>query len=148
MKIDVLRYNDNGRATLSIIRVDGLFECYGLEDERREVKIMGKTRIPNGTYTIKLRKEGKSHEKYAKLFKFHEGMIHVQDVPNFTWILIHKGNTDEDTAGCLLLGRLPASDGTIKDSATAYVKFYKKAVEAIRKEPVTITYSQIYYEDA
>lgn len=141
MKIDVLRYNDTGNATLSIIRIDGKFECYGLEDQHQDVKVMHETRIPNGTYTIKLRTEGTTHLKYIKRYpKFHEGMLHLQDVPNFTWILIHQGNTDEDTSGCLLVGTLPASRSTIKDSTTAYKKFYKKVLEAIKKEPVTITY--------
>ena len=31
-------------------------------------------------------------------------MIHVQNVPNFTYILWHTGNTDEHTMGCLLFG--------------------------------------------
>lgn len=146
MKIDVLRFNDTGDATLSIIRIDGKFECYGLEDEHRDVKVMGETRIPNGTYTIKLRTEGRLHNKYKLRYPdFHEGMLHLQDVPNFTWILIHQGVNDEHTGGCLLVGRLPASDSTIKDSGKAYTKFYKKVLDAIKKEPVTITYTQVYY---
>lgn len=148
MKIYVERFNDTGDATLSIVLIDGKFECYGLEDEHRDIKVFSETRVPNGTYTVKLRTEGGHHAKYSLKFPdLHEGMLHVTEVPNFKWILIHIGNTDEDTAGCLLVGTLPASRATISRSTVAYKKFYKKVLEAIKKEPVTITYTQLYYEN-
>ena len=43
------------------------------------------------------------------------GMLHVLDVPNFKYILIHCGNTDEDTAGCLLLGDTQENNLVKKD---------------------------------
>lgn len=146
MKIEVLRYNDTGDATLSLVLIDGKFECYGLEDEERKEKVMHETRIPSSTYTVKLRAEGTTHEKYLKKFPdFHQGMLHVTNVPGFEWILIHIGNTDEDTSGCLLVGDLPSSRATISQSTNAYIRFYKKVLEAIKKEPVTISYTQLYY---
>jgi len=148
MKIDVLRYNDTGHATLSVVRINGKFECYSLEDGHRDVKEYGETRIPNGTYTVKLRTEGGHHEKYLKKFpEFHEGMLHVTDVPKFEWILIHIGNFPKDTKGCLLTAEQPGIDKeSVIGSTNAYKKLYKKVLEAIKKEPVTITYTQIYYE--
>jgi len=42
--------------------VDGQFVCFGLEDEYREDKVAGETRIPSGTYQVALRKEGGFHK--------------------------------------------------------------------------------------
>lgn len=82
------------------------FLSYSLEDEYRAKKVWGETRIPEGRYEIKLRTEGSFHAKYEKRFgkDYHKGMLHLQNVPNFEYILIHCGNTDDDTAGCILVG--------------------------------------------
>ena len=147
MNISVIRYNDTGDATLSLVLIDNKFECYGLEDEERTTKVYAETRIPNGNYKIQLREYGGHHERYSEKFDFHEGMLQVMDVPKFTDILIHIGNTDEDTAGCLLVGTLPGSKETISRSTDAYKAFYKKVLAAIKTEPVNITYTQIYKPD-
>ena len=109
MKLKVLRFSSQEDSTSGLLFLEGKkgleFLCYTLEDERRVLKVKGETRIPAGTYQISLRKEGGHHEKYKKKYgKMHKGMLHVIDVPNFKWILIHTGNTDEHTAGCLLVG--------------------------------------------
>ena len=100
-------------------------EFYTLEDEFRPVKVMHETRIPAGRYEIKLRTFGGHHVKYAKKFDFHKGMLWLQDVPGFKDILIHIGNTDEDTSGCILIGmKADLLKGTISQSTIAYSKFY------------------------
>lgn len=72
-------------------------------------------------------------------------MLHVQDVPNFKWILIHIGNDDDDTAGCLLVGDSSINNltqpGRINSSTIAYERMYKKVIEAFdRGDEVYITY--------
>lgn len=69
-------------------------------------------------------------------------MLHVQDVPGFEYILIHIGNTDKDTAGCLLVGKNATSSAalTVPASTPAYVDLYKKVVEAAEKEELFINY--------
>lgn len=146
MRLTVLRYSVCDNTTLGLLFIDGKFECYTLEDEPREVKVKGSTRIPSGTYEIKLRTEGGHHQRYSQKFpEFHKGMLHVQDVPNFTWILIHIGNTDDDTEGCLLVGDSAVSNkddkGRINSSTIAYKRMYQKVAEALeRGEQVDITY--------
>lgn len=145
MKIDLLRYSANNESTLGLLFIDGVFECYTLEDEYREVKVMHETRIPEGTYKISLAKWGSHHERYGKKFpEFHNGMLILENVPNFTGILIHMGNTDDHTSGCILLGNTANNnkyaDGFIGESEKAYRSVYPKIAEAIlRNEPVTIT---------
>ena len=74
------------------------------------------------------------------------GMLEVCDVPNFKYILLHCGNTDEDTAGCLLLGDTQENNdikknGFIGKSTQAYKRVYPKIAKAIKEgEEVTITY--------
>ena len=145
MRLEVLRYRSTKDETLSIVFdvSDGReFLCYGLEDEYRTKKVYGETRIPAGTYRMELRKEGGFHERYAKKFPaFHVGMLHVAGIIGFTLVLWHIGNTDEDTAGCLLLGSEPTEQGTITHSTKAYKRVYQHVAEAMEKgEGVTVEY--------
>jgi hypothetical protein len=126
------------------------FLAYTLEDEQRDKKVYGETRIPNGTYELGLRKVGGYNEKYSKRFSdIHVGMLHVLNVPGFEYILIHCGNTDEHTAGCLLVGDSQENnqitkDGFIGKSTQAYKRIYPRIAEAIEcGEKVTITYKTI-----
>ena len=107
--LEVLRYSSGADSTLGLLFINDAngreFLAYTLEDEFREEKVSAETRIPEGTYDIKLRTEGGFHNRYSTKFgtPWHKGMLHVQDVPGFEYILIHTGNTDEHTMGCLLV---------------------------------------------
>jgi len=141
MKYEVLRTSSGKDSTSGLLfevsQNKRTFLAYTLEDEQRDVKVWGETRIPAGTYKLKLRTEGGFHNKYASKYgNFHKGMIHVQDVPGFEWILWHTGNTDEHTAGCLILGNSQtnnriAKDGFIGSSVDAYKFVYPRVVSAI-----------------
>ena len=67
-------------------------------------------------------------------------------MPNFEYILIHTGNTDEHTAGCLLVGdsqqaNFGESNGFVGSSNQAYKRIYPPIAKAIEDgEKVTITY--------
>ena len=150
MKLDVVRTQFGKDATNGMLFINGLFECFTLEDEYRDVKVRGETCIPDGEYEIKLRTVGGFHEKYTKRYgALHKGMLWLQDVPNFQWILIHTGNTAEHTAGCLLLGETQqdldkGKDGFVGGSGDAYKKMYPKvAKELLLGNKVTIKYSKI-----
>tara|TARA_R110002012_G_scaffold315135_1_gene528533 strand:- start:1149 stop:1625 length:477 start_codon:yes stop_codon:yes gene_type:complete len=151
MKLEVLRFSSQVDSTSGILfeitDIGKRFLCYTLEDEARALKVKGETRVPAGTYNIGLRTEGGFHSKYSKkYFGIHIGMLHVLDVPNFEYILIHTGNTDEHTAGCLLVGDAQEnnniiSDGFVGKSVNAYKRIYPSIAKAIQKgEEVTITY--------
>jgi len=142
MKYEVLRVSSQKDSTSGLLfEVDNgkrTFLCYTLEDEQRDVKVWGETRIPAGTYKLELRTEGGFHNRYLSRYgaSFHKGMIWVKDVPGFEWILWHAGNTDEQTAGCLLLGNSQESnivkkDGFIGASRDAYAFVYPRVVAAI-----------------
>jgi hypothetical protein len=144
MKITVRRFFSNSEATCSLVEVDSKFVCFGLEDEYREVKLKGETRIPAGTYKVTLRTSGGFHQKYSKKFsEFHEGMLWVRNVPNFEYILIHIGNFERDTEGCLLVGEQCVTSEEeihILSSTKAYKKFYQMVVQAAKDGTLEIEY--------
>jgi len=150
MQLEVIRFSSAKDSTLGLLfnvtDEKREFLCYTLEDEYREEKVMHETRIPSGTYEIKLRTWGRIHEDYAKRFAdIHKGTLWLQDVPNFKYILIHCGNNDDHTSGCLLVGDTQTenikSDGFVGSSTNAYKRIYPPIAEAIENgECVEITY--------
>jgi hypothetical protein len=142
--ITVRRFLSNDNATLSEVKIDGVRQCYGLEDEHREVKVYGETRIPAGAYKIGVRAEGGFHARYNKKFSgIHQGMLHVLDVPGFEFILIHVGNTEKDTAGCLLVGQSCVAAGdtlTVGSSVVAYKALYQEVIDAALAGDLVIHY--------
>ena len=145
MKLELYRFSTQNESTLGILYLvnDGTnqkdFLCFTLEDEKREVKVYGETRIPEGTYKIEYRKEGGYHNKYTKRFpSIHRGMLEVRDVPNFTHILLHCGNTDSDTDGCLLVGNVISQnitkDGFLGQSTDCYKRIYLILADILDKQ--------------
>ena len=150
MKLTVVRTQFGTDATNGMLFVDGIFECYTLEDQYQAVKVMHETCIPEGTYNIEFRRTGGFHVKYKKRYgNAHYGMLHLQDVPNFTYILIHAGNTDEHTSGCLIVGETQqdldiSDDGFIGHSGKAYSKLYNKvSKDLLLGKSVSIEYTTI-----
>ncbi len=111
----VLSRNDiDDEYTGGSLYLDGLFLGYTLEDKDRkieefgvEAKVKGKTAIPRGKYEVIL--------SFSN--RFQKVMPEVLNVPGFTGVRIHGGNTTEDTEGCPLLG-VNLEDGNISDCAS------------------------------
>lgn len=103
MILSLHRLSSNEAATLGRLYVNDAFECITLEDVVRALgpdgspKVQDATAIPAGTYPIKI---GPSPAHQGRLF------MRLQDVPYFTGILIHSGNDDVDTHGCILVGQV------------------------------------------
>lgn len=130
MQIILKRETESDEWTQGKLYVEGEFVCWTLEDQAQEKKVMHETRIPTGTFEIKLRTFGGHHDRYSVKFPtFHKGMLWLQDVPGFTAILIHIGNDDDDSSGCILVGS-NFKDGRLISSTVAYEKLYKKVIKA------------------
>ena len=152
--LEVLRYSSATDSTLGLLFENGVngnfgreFLAYTLEDEFREEKVSAKTRIPEGTYDVQLRTTGGFYNRYSQKFgvPWHKGMLHVQDVPGFEYILIHTGNTDENTEGCLLVADTSqqniTKDGFIGASVDAYKRIYPSLAQwLVDGNKLTITY--------
>ena len=105
--------------SLGRLFLNGKFLCDTLEDEYRDIKVHSETRIPAGTYKVELVNSPKFSPRYG-----HD-MLWVTNVPNFEGILIHPGNTEKDTSGCILLGRRDQLTATLVDSRATYDSIYK-----------------------
>lgn len=152
MQLEVLRFSSEDDSTSGLLFdiTDGnrKFLAYTLEDEYREEKEMHETRIPAGTYNVTLRTVGGFHTRYTEKYgDMHKGMLWVRDVPGFEYILIHTGNTDEHTSGCLLLGDSQTNnqvkeDGFIGSSVQAYKRVYPPIAKVLEDGgTVSITYT-------
>lgn len=152
MNLEVLRFSSEEDSTSGLLfdvtNGERKFLAYTLEDEYREEKEMHETRIPAGTYNITLRTVGGFHTRYTEKYgDMHKGMLWVRDVPGFEYILIHTGNTDEHTSGCLLLGDSQTNnqvkeDGFIGSSVQAYKRVYPPIAKVLEDGgTVSITYT-------
>lgn len=147
MIIQVKRFRHHHLYTGSIIFIDGDFECFGLEDIDRPKKVAGETCIPAGVYQVGIKARGGFHNRYKARFPFHVGMLQVLGVPEFTDVLVHCGNTIDDTAGCLLVGTgigLNRNNAlTVMQSTEAYAELYKKVINAAKAGNLKIEYSYL-----
>lgn len=107
--------------TLGRLSIDGTEECYTVEDCVREgPKVPGETAIPAGRYKVII-----THSP-----RFRRPLPLLLDVPGFTGVRIHPGNTVADTEGCILPGRIRTTDG-VSESRLAFDALYRQIVEAL-----------------
>ena len=129
MNLRVIREPSTVAATMGILLIDGVFTCWTLEDVVREVKIPGETAIPAGRYNVRL----SLSQRFQKL------LPEILTVPNFKGIRIHAGNTQADTAGCVLVGRVRAYD-RVEESKLALMHVMEHLRRATTAgDPITIT---------
>lgn len=151
MRLTLQRFSGGKEATLGLLSRDlptrREFLCFVLEDELRDVKVPGETAIPAGTYRITLRDFGNHHQAYSTpghwAYDIHVGMLWLRDVPGFQDILIHTGNNDQHTRGCLLVGDGVTQNitdlGALSGSRAAYRRVYPLIANALAGgEEVTI----------
>lgn len=94
-KVEVKRTFKGTEYTIGKLYIDGAYFCDTMEDTvRTGEKIAGKTAIPAGTYKVKM--------TWSPRFKRY--LPEILNVPNFTGVRIHAGNSALDTEGCILLG--------------------------------------------
>jgi len=84
-------------------------------------------------------------EKYGAM---HKGMLWLQDVPDFKWVYLHIGNTDDHTEGCILVGDICEQNiterGRVGTSAAAYQRVYPPIAERLENnETVWISVGDI-----
>lgn len=136
--IGFLYVNDGGNA---------VYLCDVLEDKVRDInksgrfegtekKVYGETAIPYGKYEIDMKTVSPAMQNKPWGKKYNGVVPRLKNVPHFSGILIHPGNTTKDTNGCLLVGD-NRSAGTVVNSQATYYKLMDKylipAREAGRK---------------
>lgn len=110
MQINVKRTFKGQEYTIGKLYIDGHYLCDTLEDTVRPagIKIAGNTAIPAGTYKV----------KKTMSPRFKKVLPEILNVPGFSGVRIHAGNTDADTDGCLLLGLNKAKGKVLESQAT------------------------------
>lgn len=106
---------------------------YTMEDRARPQgeKVLGETCIWPGTYPLRLRTWGSWDQRMSEAMPGqHKGMIEICDVPDFSAVLIHPGNTTEDTRGCVLVGNAQTR-ASVTHSRTAYRRLYPRIANAL-----------------
>ena len=134
MKIELVRFLLNPGCTVGDLLVNGVHECWTLEDVVRApgVKVFGKTAIPYGTYPVGITFSN----------RFQRDLPLLVGVPAFEGIRIHPGNTAADTEGGILPGTRYTSD-SVTNSRLAFNSLMPKIRDALRRgEKVTITIKQ------
>ena len=116
------------KSTIGEIFLNNVFQCYSLEDTiRHGAKIPGETAIPSGRYEIVINFSA----------RFNKLMPLLLEVPEFTAIRIHPGNTDTDTQGCILVGETALTD-FVGYSQNAFNDLFPKIEELMKKKEVYI----------
>ncbi len=110
------------QCTLGKLSINGVFECYTLEDPvRAGPKIAGETAIPAGFYDVQI--------TYSPRFKRMLPLL--IDVRGFSGIRIHPGNTAQDTEGCILVGTArDVERGALYNSREAFDRLFAVLLEA------------------
>lgn len=125
MKLEVKRHFKGPQYTIGRMYADGVYLCDTLEDTVRPdgIKLAGQTAIPAGTYPVRI--------TYSPRFKKMLPML--DNVPNFTGVRIHTGNTAEDTEGCILVGYNRVK-GRVCDSRAAFRRLFALLEKAAQIE--------------
>ncbi|EDO7004873.1 hypothetical protein FWZ23_07830 [Campylobacter coli] len=105
-----------------------LFECFSLEEDKEGVERNKDLRIPEGIYDLKRHSPSRFENTLRSITKKDDDtMINVynDEVPASRAILIHWGNTDKDTQGCILLGLTKDNNNeSVGQSRQACKEFY------------------------
>lgn len=136
MKLTLERVKLGEDYTVGKLSVDGKFVCYTLEDKVREEdgvpveqwKVYAKTAIPKGTYSVSITMSN----------RFKTRLPLLANVPGFTGVRIHTGNSSKDTEGCILVGAgWDGKSGWISSSAVAFAQLLPLLESTT--DPITIT---------
>lgn len=136
MKLVIDRKYKKQSYTISNLYIDGKWFCNCLEDADRgldnsmsegmirTLKKPSITAIPRGTYEITL---DVVSPKYSKV-QFYKDVCNgkvprLKNVKGFDGILIHAGNTDKDSSGCLLVGQNKVK-GQVVNSKETFKQLY------------------------
>lgn len=139
MILKLVRTTYTSTTTLGKLYVNDKFNCWTLEDIDRgllsstpikqiqKAKVRSLTAIPKGKYEIII--------NYSPRFKRQLPLL--LNVPGFTGIRIHPGNTAEHTDGCILVGEY-LNDNYIKNSTTTFNKLFTLLQNTSKKEKIFI----------
>lgn len=134
------------------LTIDGKWICDTIEDtdrglkqsmsldEIKKIKVQHKTAIPTGTYKITLDVVSPKYGGKDFYKTVCNGRVpRLLNVPGFDGVLIHCGNTEADSSGCIIVGKNKVK-GKVVESRDTFKILYGILKEAkLRGEEITIT---------
>jgi len=149
MELELKRIARKSTYTIGKLYIDGEYFCDTLEDADRglrqdmpvsvirAMKRKGITAIPTGRYRVTLDVQSTKFSKKA-IYQFCNGYLpRLINVPGYEGVLIHVGNTDKDTEGCLLVGR-NTQVGKVLESRKTFIALYDRLLGAEGNIYITI----------
>lgn len=138
MKLTLRRIAKKDTYTIGKLYIDGVYFCDTIEDkdrglyqkqdiqELRKIKVPSKTAIPTGIYKISLSIVSPKYSTKKIYQEICKGKVpRLLNVPGYEGVLIHIGNTAEDSAGCILVGQNKVV-GKVINSTETFRKLYNK----------------------
>ena len=115
MEVTLTRIAKRETYTIGRLAINGTYFCDTLEPTWRDIgvgrpgrKVMGRTAIPEGRYPLVV--------TFSPRFK--RWLPLLLNVPQFSGIRIHSGNTADDSAGCIVVGRNKVKGKVLESQAT------------------------------
>lgn len=151
LELKLERIFSNDKYTIGHLTIDGNKVCDTLEDTDRGLvsaqpldvikgkKVSGKTAIPTGKYAVAMNVQSPRFVQKTYYKQFCNGFLpRLLDVPGFDGILMHIGNTEKDTEGCILVGYNRVK-GQVINSRQAFEKLMRNYLLPAKKEGANIT---------
>lgn len=144
MELRLNRRYKGPKYTIGNLYIDDIYFCDTLEDIDRGItsstsledisrkKVYGQTAIPTGTYKVNLNVVSPKFKDRSWAKPYGGKVPRLMNVPGFEGVLIHPGNTDSDTSGCILVGKNTVV-GKVMESTVTFNGLMKKLLEAKAK---------------
>lgn len=144
MELRLNRRYKGPKYTIGNLYIDDIYFCDTLEDVDRGItsstsledisrkKVYGQTAIPTGTYKVNLNVVSPKFKDRSWAKPYGGKVPRLMNVPGFEGVLIHPGNTDSDTSGCILVGKNTVV-GKVMESTITFNGLMKKLLEAKAK---------------
>lgn len=144
MELRLNRRYKGPKYTIGNLYIDDIYFCDTLEDIDRGItsstsledisrkKVYEQTAIPTGTYKVNLNVVSPKFKDRSWAKPYGGKVPRLMNVPGFEGVLIHPGNTDSDTSGCILVGKNTVV-GKVMESTITFNGLMKKLLEAKAK---------------
>lgn len=97
-------------------------------DKIKDIKVYGKTAIPVGEYRVNMNVVSPKFKNRSWAVPYNGCIPRLENVPGFEGVLIHPGNSDEDTLGCILVGK-----NTVKGQVTNSQNTFHALMKELKK---------------
>lgn len=151
MELKLYRIARREDYTIGKLYINDIYECDTLEDKVRdynkdgdlndlnEQNVYGKTAIPYGRYKVTMKVMSPKYSQRSSYLWCGGYLPRLLDVPHFDGILIHGGNSADDSCGCLLVGENKVKGRLINSMATLKRLYPKLKNASDRGEEIWIT---------